>query len=62
MIWLRAFAISSRQAGLQLKSRSTLGYQQNVYKERLFNLKPYVIRPLIVLSTHHRWYTCVAQN
>ena len=49
-------------ASLQLKSRSTLGLQQNFYKARLFNLKLYVIKPFIVVSTYHRGSTRVSQN
>ena len=49
-------------ASLQLKSRSTLGLQQNFYKARLFNLKLYVIKPFIIVSTYHRGSTHVSRN
>ena len=42
--------------------RSTLGLQQNFYKARLFNLKLYVIKPFIIVSTYHRGYTRVSRN
>ena len=42
------------------QSHSTLGLQQNFYKARLFNLKPFVIKPFIVISTHHHRSTCVS--
>ena len=51
-----------KSASLQLKSRSTLGLQQNFYKARLFNLKLYVIKPFIVVSTYHRGSTHVSRN
>ena len=49
-------------ASLQLKSRSTLGLQQNFYKERLFNLRLYVTKPFIIVSTYDRGSTRVSRN
>ena len=49
-------------ASLQLNSHSTLGLQQNFYKARLFNLKLYVIKPFIIVSTYHCGSTHVSQN
>ena len=51
-----------QSASLQLKSRSTLGLQQNFYKVRLFNLKLYVIKPFNIVSTYYRESTRVSRN